>query len=880
MPDSPFLALPPEAWVASNALAFAIRDRYPVSEGHTLVIPKRLVPTWFDATLEEQHALLALVAEVKRQLDAELHPDGYNVGFNAGVAAGQTVMHLHVHVIPRFTGDMDDPRGGVRHVIPSKGNYLAHPEPLATGGEDDPLARHVLPLFALARRIDIVAAFVQDSGLNRIHRPLDEALARGVQVRLLTGDYLALTQASALEQLLDWQGTVPPGAQLETRVVEVERLPGRTRSFHPKAWRFEGPQLAVAFVGSSNLSHSALDTGIEWNLRVERDRDARAWVRIAEAFERLWAIARPLEAEWVAAYAVRARRAPEPLPPGELGPEALPAPDPPHEVQQEALAALRDARAAGRRRALVVMATGLGKTWLAAYDYQQLWEALGRRPRLLFVAHRREILRQAALTWRRLLAQRGETAWVGWFLEDDSELDADLVFASVAKLSRPEHRQRLAAQHFDYIVVDEVHHAAADSYRRILDVVAPLFLLGLTATPNRSDSVDILGLFDDFVAYRAGIERGIEVGRLVPFSYFGVRDDIDYANIPWRNQRFDPEVLAAAAQTEQRMQTMWRAWSDHPGARTLVFCCSIAHARFVRSWLTERGVRTGAVFSEAGSDDRDEVLAGLHAGTLEAVCAVDVFNEGIDLPSVDRVVMLRPTESSVVFLQQLGRGLRAVEGKERLTVIDFVGNHRVFLGRLKTLLSLGNGSVAALTAFLAQEVPTGLPGGCSVEIELEAKHLLERMFRGGGADAIEQAYRELREVRGVRPRAGELVRQGYSLRTLRQRHEGWFAFVAGEGDLDEREREVLTVAGPFLRELETTEMTKSYKMVVLEALLDVPYPVALDDAEGVARQLMRAQQFVGRAPGARGGGNNTRRIRLWVDAGEGEALVSRLYPLR
>src|SRR5262249_36502516 len=157
--------------------------------------------------------------------------------------------------------------------------------------------------------------------------------------------------------------------------------------------------------------------------------------------------------------------------------------------------------------------------------------------------------------------------------------------ASVLKLARQESRAKLRAQSFDYVVVDEVHHAAADSYRKILDEIDPRFLLGLTATPDRADSADILGLFDDSVAYRADIPRGASVGRLVPFHSFGIKDDIDYENIPWTNRRFEPEALASAAQTEARMQTLWRAWAEHQGQRSLVFCCNIAHADFVRAWL-------------------------------------------------------------------------------------------------------------------------------------------------------------------------------------------------------------------------------------------------------------------------------------------------------
>jgi diadenosine tetraphosphate (Ap4A) HIT family hydrolase len=260
---SPFLELPQSAWVASNELAFAIPDRFPVSKGHALVITRRLVATWFDASIDERQAILALVDEVKRRLDNEHQPDGYNVGFNAGLAAGQTVMHLHVHVIPRYRSDMDDPRGGVRHVLPSKGNYLCDVRSLATGGAEDPFARHVLPLFATADEIAIVAAFVQDSGLSRIETDLHAAVRRGARVRIVTGDYLDITQASALERLVDWQesarasGTeieadVPAGhsGSVETRVIEVEKLPGFTRAFHPKSWRFESSRYGVAFVGS------------------------------------------------------------------------------------------------------------------------------------------------------------------------------------------------------------------------------------------------------------------------------------------------------------------------------------------------------------------------------------------------------------------------------------------------------------------------------------------------------------------------------------------------------------------------------------------------------------------------------------------------------
>ncbi|MBA3542050.1 MAG: DEAD/DEAH box helicase family protein, partial [Deltaproteobacteria bacterium] len=852
---SVFLEVAERDHVCANELAFAFRDRFPVSSGHTLVVTRRVVPDWFAATAAEHAALLELVGVVKQQLDAELHPDGYNVGFNAGEAAGQTVMHLHVHVIPRFRGDMDDPRGGVRHVIPSKGNYLAAVPPLATGGADDPFARHILPLFARAEEIAIVAAFIQESGLERIEAAVDVALQRGARIRIVTGNYLNITQAGALETLLDWErasqrddGTE---AGLVARVIEVERLP-RGASFHPKSWRFAAARFGIAFVGSSNLSRTALEAGIEWNLRVDRDRDAAAYGRITTAFDDLWARARRLDPEWIEAYAKLARRVALPLPPGEEDAEQLASPPEPHDVQREALERLRACRVEGRRRAIVVLATGLGKTWLAAFDYAQLREELGRRPRLLFIAHRAELLKQASKTYRRLLRSLGETARVGWFFGDASELSADLVFASVAKLSRPDQVARLTAEHFDYVVVDEVHHAAADSYRRILDRVDPQFLLGLTATPDRADSADILGLFDDHVAYRADIARGVELGRLTPFHYFGVKDAIDYANIPWRNRRFDPEVLSTAVQTEARMQTLWNAMEAHPGTRTLLFCCSIPHANFVRAWLRAKDVRVAAVYAADGSDDREDALERLERGEIDVVCAVDVFNEGVDVPSIDRVVMLRPTESSVVFLQQLGRGLRAVAGKTGVNVIDFVGNHRMFLDRLRALLSLGGDSgVAALKQMLQSDGAVELPAGCSVDVELEAKELLGRLFHVGGVEEVERIYRELCLERGAdadpsqRPTAGELHRMGYLPGRLRERHGSWFEFVRSEAGLTTPEQQVLGVAAGFLRDLEVTELTRCFKMVTLEVLLEHG---ALDEGMPLDVLAMHAHALIRRSP--------------------------------
>lgn len=842
--SSPFLSIPESRWVASNAHAFAIRDGFPVSPGHTLVIPRRLVATWFEATAEEQRAIFELVDVVRRGLDAELHPHGYNIGINVGAAAGQTVFHLHVHVIPRFTGDMADPRGGVRHVIPGKGNYLTgQAKPLATGGLEDPFLAHVEPLFSQAQEVAVLAAFVQDSGLEVLRESVDAALARGARVRILTGDYLAITQADALRRLLDWMDEDTAlqregRGRFEARVVEVAKQ--GVPSFHPKSWRFQGPGFAVAYVGSSNISRAALKTGIEWNLRVEKDREPRAWQEVVEAFEGWWLRASPLDAEWVERYALRAREAGRALPAGDVEAEpGLPRREP-HALQQKALEELARSRKEGRRRALVVLATGLGKTLLAALDVEAFGKELERTPRVLFLAHREELLVQAAETFRRQLPGLR----FGWCVGERSQLTGEVVFASVQKLSRPEGLQRLReTAAFDYVIVDEVHHAAAASYRSILACLEPLFLLGLTATPERADDGDVLGLFDDHLAWRSDLGEGIQEGLLAPFTYFGLKDAVDYANIPWRNRRFDPEQLAEAVQTEARMQTLWRAWREHTASRTLVFCCSVSHANYVRQWLNTQGVRAVAVYAGTGSADRAQSLRQLSEGTLDAVCAVDLFNEGVDVPSIDRVVMLRPTESPVVFLQQLGRGLRKFEGKDQVTVIDFVGNHRVFLDRVRTLLALGRSPVS-LREFLVDGKEPELPPGCAVQVEVEAKDLLTRLLPSGGSE-VERSYRELRDARGERPSVGELYRRGSPPSTLRKAHGSWFHFVKSEGDLKEGEARALDKGQAWFEELELTPMSKCFKMVLLEALLESN---ALEQGMALPELARRSLAILQRSP--------------------------------
>ena len=838
---SPFVEVPEAEWVCANDLCFAIFDSYPVSPGHVLVITRRVVPTFFECTAAEQQELMALVGEVKALLDERLDPkpDGYNVGFNAGAAAGQTVPHVHVHVIPRYTGDMGDPRGGVRHVIPGKGNYLAETLSLTTG-PDRPLWQRLASRLPGASEIDLLASFVQPSGLALIEKSLFSALAAGAKVRLLVGDYLGITSPDALRQLLGWINYAGPA--FAARLAELEHLRGSPSSFHPKAWRIADASGGIVVVGSSNLSRAALETGVEWNLVGETSGSGGLDRELIAAFDDLWQQATPLVADVIERYAAKVGQASacrlwDPPPKDDrLKPVLLPRP-----WQAEALVSLAAIRAQGYSKALVAVATGLGKTWLAAFDVVAHGQALGRPPRVLVIAHRAEILAQAETTLRQAVAP----ASVSYVAGASCDLSSQLVIASIQKLCRPDSLLALdAAEPFDYCVIDEVHHAEAPSYRRVIARLprhARSFTLGLTATPERTDGVDVATLFDDILAYQATIGDGIAEGSLVPFRYRGLKDDVDFEQIPWRNGRFDPAVLEAALENSSRMDRLWAEWQKGDAAlfsekraaspfcqHTLVFCCSRRHAVFARDWLVRRGVAAAAVFSGDGSDPRMASLAAFQEGRLSALCVVDLFNEGIDLPLVDRVVMLRPTESKIVFLQQLGRGLRAATGKTRLEVIDFVGNHRVFASRLVHLLSLvpraeGAASAAAfavLKAYLAGGEPE-LPAGCVLDVEVEAKRLLEQ-FLPKGRGAVVEAYRALRAELGRRPTPTELLHAGYLPLTVSADHGSWFEFCGSEGDLTADEQAAATAAPAplWLKMLQTTSLTKSFKMVVLRVLLD------------------------------------------------------------
>lgn len=690
--ECPFCNPDPARLFLRAELVVGLWDAFPVAAGHALLVTRRHVSSWFDATAPEHRALIDAIHAAQQTILQRHKPDGFNIGVNVGEAAGQTVPHLHIHVIPRYRGDVPDPRGGIRHVIPGRGNYLAelgrHADTegyLVTGG-DDPLLPHIVSQLATADRADIVVSFALESGVDRVFEHFRDLLDRGGQLRILTGDYLGITEPNALMRLLDLEGYIERRV-FETAKVQgvpaIRPLPVRS-SFHPKAYIFGDGGSGIAFVGSSNLSASALTNAVEWNYRILSSRDGAGYTETVAAFNSLFRhpCTQDLTAEWVAKYRARRPVQGSIVEAADIEPEAPKPPITPTSVQQAALTALEQTRAAGNKAGLVVLATGLGKTWLSAFDIS--------RPefrRVLFVAHREEILNQALNTFRRIRPE----ARLGHYTGDTKDPAADVIFASIQTLSRQEHLERFARDAFDYLIVDEFHHAAAASYRKLIAYFQPKFLLGLTATPERTDGGDLLALCQQNLVYRCDLVEGVRDGLLAPFHYYGVPDDVDYANIPWRSTRFDEEALTTAVATQRRAENALVQLRTKGGKRALGFCVSQRHADFMTAFFKERGVRAVAVHSGPTSAPRAASLEQLEAGELDIVFAVDMFNEGVDLPTLDTVMMLRPTESKILWLQQFGRGLRKAAGKERLMVIDYIGNHRVFQLKPQTLFGLRSG---------------------------------------------------------------------------------------------------------------------------------------------------------------------------------------------
>ncbi len=621
---------------------------------------------------------------------------------------------------------------------------------------------------ASADRIDVVMAFIRRSGI----RPLESALRRhceaGRELRVLTTTYTQSTELEALVRL----------EELGARV-RVSYDTTSTR-LHAKAWVFHRDSgFSTAFIGSSNLTHSAQVSGLEWNVRASSARNAPLVQKVAAVFDSYWHGGDFLDLDALqfreATQRAKARGSVTTLSPLELRPEPF---------QERLLEQVAVARRQGHHRNLLVAATGTGKTVMAAVDYARLRASLPRA-RLLFVAHRKELLEQSLSTFRHAMrAPDFGELWVG----GERPLVFDHVFASIQSLSAND-LSHLAPDHFDVVVVDEFHHAAAPSYRRLLAHLRPVELLGLTATPERSDGLDILGHFDGRIAAELRLWDAIDQHRLTPFVYYGVHDGLDLRVVPWRRGAgYDVEGLTRVMTANdiwarQVVKSLLDHVDDVSQIRALGFCVGVAHARFMARVFQEQGIASVAVWGDSPASERRSALSDLRDGRVQVVFSVDLFNEGVDLPNVDTLLFLRPTESPTLFLQQLGRGLRRAYGKTSCTVLDFVGQHRKEFRFDRKLLALMGGTRRELEAQLERGFPC-LPAGCHMELDRKASEIVLRSLKEAIPSRWPSKVEELRRLATLRrePSLSDYLNEtGLELSDIYSGTRGWSDLCADAG---------------------------------------------------------------------------------------------------
>lgn len=669
-----------------------------------------------------------------------------------------------------------------------------------------------------AENVDIIVSFLMESGVRLLLNDLENALKRGAKIRILTGNYLGITQPSALYLIKK-----KLGEQVDLRFYNEKK-----RSFHPKSYIFHYSKHSEIYIGSSNISKSALTSGIEWNYRFSSLKDEKNYNKFFDTFEDLFENhsvviddkeLRKYSKNWHRPAVAKDLEKYENI--EEIRDSNIRMIFEPIGAQIEALFALENTREEGANKALVVAATGVGKTYLAAFDSVKY-------RRVLFVAHREEILKQAANSFKNVR----QTDDYGFFCGNEKATDKSLIFASVSSLGKKEYlnEKYFQPEYFDYIVIDEFHHAVNNQYQRIIDYFRPKFLLGLTATPERMDGKNIYEICDYNVPYEISLYEAINKGMLVPFHYYGIYDDTDYSKLHIVRGRYnEKELNETYIGNVYRYDLIYKYYCKYGSKRALGFCCSREHAEEMARQFCERGISSVAVYSNSNgeySEDRNIAIEKLTKGEIKVIFSVDMFNEGVDIPAVDMVMFLRPTESPIVFLQQLGRGLRKSIGKKYLNVLDFIGNYEK-AGKVRFLLT--EEKLAEINQY-GYVRNSNIPDDCIIDFDMKLIDLFEEMDKKQLKlkDRIKKEYFRIKELLGKSPSRTELftymddeIYQMARTRLKENPFKKYLEYKEELGELTEKEKEVCKSVDSmkFIMFIENTSMTKVYKMPVLMSFI-------------------------------------------------------------
>lgn len=670
-------------------------------------------------------------------------------------------------------------------------------------GNSDFLYNRLKESFNNAVSVDIIVSFLMVSGIETLLDDIKTVINKGGRVRILTGNYLNITDPQALFLLKDKFNN-----KIDLRFYNV-----KNKSFHPKSYIFHYKEDSEIYIGSSNISRGALTDSIEWNVKFMKSTNFNEYSKFYSTFQDLFFnYSEIIDDKRLNEYSASWRK------PKIYNDIENKVTDlfKPRDAQIEALYKLNRTREEGFDKGLIVAATGIGKTYLAAFDSRKY-------NKILFVAHREEILKQAATSFKNVRNSND----IGYFYNSIKDTNKSFVFALVQTLGKKEYLNPdyYSRDYFDYIIIDEFHHAVSSNYNNIIEYFKPKFLLGLTATPERLDSKDVFSICDYNTVYEIRLTDAINKGYLVPFRYYGIYDEtVDYNNINTHNGKYDSKALEEALMLNKRGSLIVNNYNKFNSKHALGFCSSKKHAEYMAKFFNEKGIKSVAVHSGPKGEyveDRNKALENLIKGNINVIFSVDMFNEGLDIPSIDLVMFLRPTESPTIFMQQLGRGLRKFKNKKYLNVLDFIGNFKK-ANLVPFLLSNTDNSIINKDKCKLLPNEEEYPEDCIVNFDFQIIDIFQkqRMQEVKINEIIREDFYRVKEILGHNPNRVEFYNNISSdiysaIKKSKPSLNPFNNYLAFLKEINEISN--ASIGNDYINMIEKTGMSKSYKIPIFLA---------------------------------------------------------------